>query len=314
MRKAAGERAGSFKNGRTMSAAEGKKVSESRLTMLHRPLPDESNAVGKMYGGHILRHLDGVGSMCAFRHARCPLVTASVDRMQFFAPISLGDIVLFHASVNMVGTSSMEVGIRIETEELFSGEVRHAGTAYMTFVAMDEQGRPRKLPALVPETEDDLRRMSDASRRMTLRRLERRNTGVNAAVKSTHVPFSVLPGNYAICRLSPGSDLPRVPAGQLFSMTRTPEELSLIVSEAESMGQVDFGSDAKIERGYCCFKVEGPLEFDMVGILAGFTTLFAAAGIPVFAMSTFDTDYILMKAEYKEDALAILLSSGYTML
>lgn len=297
-----------------MSATEGKKVSESRLTMLHRPLPDESNAVGKMYGGHILRHLDGVGSMCAFRHARCPLVTASVDRMQFFAPISLGDIVLFHASVNMVGTSSMEVGIRIETEELFTGEVRHAGTAYMTFVAMDGHGKPRALPPLLPETDDDIRRMSDASRRMTLRRLERRNTGVNAAVKSTPVPFSFLPDAYAICRLAPDADLPRVPAGNLFSMTRTPEELSLIVSEADGLDQASAGKDFKIDGGYCCLKVEGPLQFDMVGILAGFTTLFAAAGIPVFAVSTFDTDYILMKESHKKDAVAILLSSGYTML
>lgn len=298
-----------------MIPPEGKKVSESRLTMLHRPLPDESNASGRMYGGHILRHLDGVASMCAFRHARCPLVTASVDRMMFLAPVSLGDILMFHASVNMVGVSSMEVGIRIEQEDIITGDIRHVGTAYLTFVATEACGTPRQLPPLIPETDEDARRMSDASRRMTLRRLERRNTGINAAVKSTHVPFRLLPETFSICRLAPDADLPRVRGGSLFSMCRTPEELSLILAQGDGQASTpDLDPEAAIETGYRCLKVEGPLSFDTVGVLAGFTTLFAAAGIPVFVVSTFDTDYILLKEEHKEDALAILLSAGYTML
>jgi acyl-CoA hydrolase len=137
-------------------------------------LPEDANIVGNVFGGAIMALVDKTAAVAAIRHARSNCVTASIDRVDFREPIHLGELVVLKASVNCVGRSSMEVGVRVEAEELVSGVRRHTNSCYLTFVAVDEQGRPREVPGLVPETDAEKRRYAAAQDRRR-RRLEERN-------------------------------------------------------------------------------------------------------------------------------------------
>jgi acyl-CoA hydrolase len=137
-------------------------------------LPQHSNNLGLVFGGVILAMMDTASAVCAIRHARSTCVTASVDRVDFREPIHLGDLVIMRCSVNYVGRTSMEVGVRVEAEDLQTGNRRHTNSCYLTFVAIDRNGRPIEVPRLVPETEDELRRFEAAKARRQ-RRLEERN-------------------------------------------------------------------------------------------------------------------------------------------
>jgi acyl-CoA hydrolase len=117
--------------------------------------------------------MDKAAAIAAFRHSRASVVTASIDRVDFREPIHPGDLVVMKASVNYAGRSSMEVGVRVEAEELISGRRRHTNSCYLTFVAVDRNGRPIDVPALTPETEDEVRRFEAAKERRR-RRLEER--------------------------------------------------------------------------------------------------------------------------------------------
>lgn len=144
---------------------QAKTVSESLVVMQHAPMPDETNTAGFMHGGHLLKHIDTAAGVAAWRHARCRVVTVSIERMDFLAPIRLEQLLTLTASVNMVGKSSIAVGVRVEAEDLNSGETRHAATCYMTYVAVDENGRPKAVDPLAVETEDEIRRQSKARER-----------------------------------------------------------------------------------------------------------------------------------------------------
>jgi acyl-CoA hydrolase len=124
--------------------------------------------------------VDKAAAVVAFRHARTNCVTASIDRVDFREPIHVGELVTCKASVNFVGTTSMEVGVRVESEDLISGIRRHTNTCYLTFVAIDRNGRPVPVPAIVPETHEQRRRFDGAQARRR-RRLEERQTEVRAA-------------------------------------------------------------------------------------------------------------------------------------
>ncbi|HKY96406.1 MAG TPA: acyl-CoA thioesterase [Gemmatimonadaceae bacterium] len=137
-------------------------------------LPQHSNNLGLVFGGVILAMMDTASAVCAIRHARSTCVTASVDRVDFREPIHLGDLVIMRCSVNYVGRTSMEVGVRVEAEDLQTGNRRHTNSCYLTFVAIDRNGRPIEVPRLVAETEDELRRFEAAKARRQ-RRLEERN-------------------------------------------------------------------------------------------------------------------------------------------
>ena len=137
-------------------------------------LPEDANNLGNVFGGAIMALVDKTAAVAAIRHARSNCVTASIDRVDFREPIHLGDLVVLKASVNYVGRTSMEVGVRVEAEELVSGVRRHTNSCYLTFVAVDEQGRPREVPGLVPETDAEKRRYAAAIERRR-RRLEERN-------------------------------------------------------------------------------------------------------------------------------------------
>ncbi len=145
------------------------KVSESALIASHLMMPQDANIQGNVYGGTILKLMDEIAGVVATRHCRKNVVTASIDQMSFLKPVYIGNLLILKASVNYVGTTSLEVGVRIEAEDLHSGSVVHTGSSYMTFVALDEQGRPSVVPQIVPETTFEKRRYEEARARRAKR-------------------------------------------------------------------------------------------------------------------------------------------------
>ncbi len=137
-------------------------------------MPQHANALGHVFGGVILSMMDTTAAVSAMRHARITCVTASVDRVDFREPIHVGDLVIMQSSVNFVGRTSMEVGIRVETENLLNGLRRHTNSCYLTFVAIDRNGRPVEISPIVPETPEELRRFNAAKERRRRRLEERR--------------------------------------------------------------------------------------------------------------------------------------------
>ncbi|MGH7378750.1 MAG: acyl-CoA thioesterase [Candidatus Methylomirabilales bacterium] len=153
---------------------QAKPVSASRVVLSHVMNPADANPLGSVHGGVILRLVDEAGGVAAVRHARRPAVTVAMDSMTFRSPVPIGSLVTFKASVNYAGTTSMEVGVRVETENLLTGEVRHTSSAYLVYVALDEQGQPSPVPRLIPETEEDRRRIAAAEARMAARLRQRK--------------------------------------------------------------------------------------------------------------------------------------------
>jgi uncharacterized protein (TIGR00369 family) len=148
---------------------EGKTVKESALIMAQVMGPQEVNIAGNVHGGVIMKLIDNAAGVVAWRHARANAVTASIDRLDFLYPVFSGDLVTVKASANMVGKTSMELGVRVETENLNTGEIRHTASAYLTYVALDKAGKPMILPPLILETEEDKRRNREAQSRKELR-------------------------------------------------------------------------------------------------------------------------------------------------
>ncbi|HEX5371402.1 MAG TPA: acyl-CoA thioesterase [Aquabacterium sp.] len=138
-----------------------------RMTVLMTP--DMANFSGNVHGGTILKLLDQVAYACASRYAGCYVVTLSVDQVTFRQPIHVGELVTFLASVNYTGTSSMEIGIKVVTENIRSQVVRHANSCFFTMVAVNDDGQPTPVPPLTPITPDEIRRFSDARLRRQLR-------------------------------------------------------------------------------------------------------------------------------------------------
>ena len=141
---------------------EGKTVRESSVTLSHVMMPQDANPAGSIHGGVITKHIDEAAGVVAFRHTRSNVVTAAIERLSFHHPVFVGNLLTLKASIHMVGDTSMEIGVRAETEDLFTGEVRHTVSAYLTYVALDENGRPQKVPPLILETKDEKRRNREA--------------------------------------------------------------------------------------------------------------------------------------------------------
>jgi acyl-CoA hydrolase len=133
----------------------------------------EANTRGNVHGGAIMRLCDEVAGIAAIRHSGRPAVTAGMDRMTFLHPVRIGDLVTVKATVNAAWRTSMEVGVRVESENLRSAEVRHTSTAYLTMVALDDDGRPTPVPPLAPESPDEERRRREAQLRRDTRLAER---------------------------------------------------------------------------------------------------------------------------------------------
>lgn len=138
-------------------------------------MPPDENARGHVFGGVVLAMMDKAAAVCAIRHARTSCVTVSVDRVDFREPILVGDLIHMKASVNFVGRSSMEIGVRIEAENMLLGTRRHTNSCYVTYVALDREGMPTEVPALVPETDAERRRFAAGRERRRRREEERAN-------------------------------------------------------------------------------------------------------------------------------------------
>ena len=156
-----------------MSELEPKSVKVSQVSTCELVLPEATNTHGAIFGGRVVSLMDIACSIAASRHCRSAVVTASIDEVHFLAPIKLGYVVELHASVNFTARTSMEVGVRVEAENPRTGERSHTASAYLTFVALDEQGRPTPVPPVLAESEAEKRRYQAACRRRA-HRLERR--------------------------------------------------------------------------------------------------------------------------------------------
>lgn len=156
-----------------MSADPPRPVRESVHETSALMMPQDENTGGHVFGGAILAMLDKTAAVCAMRHARKPCVTVSVDRVDFREPIMVGELIIMKASVNWVGRTSLEIGVRVEAENLLTGRRRHTNSCYTTFVALDDNGQPSVVPPLLCETDDEQRRHRAAADRRR-RRLEER--------------------------------------------------------------------------------------------------------------------------------------------
>ena len=145
-----------------------KKVSESKTEMSELMQPRHANFAGTVHGGAILSIADNVAYVCAARHAGPNCVTVSVDRVNFREPIRIGELVTFLASVNYVGKSSMEIGIKIMAEDLRTGKKKHTNSCYFTMVLLDDKGKPKEVPRLIPETPEEKRRYDQGRKRREL--------------------------------------------------------------------------------------------------------------------------------------------------
>jgi len=148
-------------------------ISDSRVLISELMLPSHSNFAGKIHGGYILNLMDQIAFACASKHSGHYCVTASVDTVDFLNPIEIGELVTMKASVNYTGRSSMVVGIRVESENIQDGFVKHCNSSYFTMVARSEQGETVQVPELILHTENDVRRFMKAIKRKEMRKNDR---------------------------------------------------------------------------------------------------------------------------------------------
>lgn len=140
-----------------------KKVKDSQVQMIELVLPNDTNMLGNLLGGRLMHWIDIAAALAASRHCNNIAVTAAVDNLQFHNPIKLGDIVRLKASVNRAFRTSMEVGVKVEVEDIYSGSIFHSNSAYLTFVNVYKPtGKPIPVAPIVPETEDEKRRFEQA--------------------------------------------------------------------------------------------------------------------------------------------------------
>jgi uncharacterized protein (TIGR00369 family) len=146
---------------------------ERRLVLTHLMMPADANYMGNIHGGIIMKLIDEAAAACAYRFCRAHVLTAAIDRIDFHHPVHVGDLVRLRAHVNHAGHTSMEVGVRVEAEDLRSAQVTHTNSAYVVLVAVGDDGRPVPVPTLVPETDEEQAWVAAAQRRR-LKRLQER--------------------------------------------------------------------------------------------------------------------------------------------
>ena len=153
---------------------EGKPVRESISDYSELALPNDANGLGNVLGGTVMHLVDLCAAMAAMRHARTPVVTASVDSLHFLHPVRIGQLIMLRSSVNRVFRTSMEVGVYVLTENLLTGERLHTCSAYLTFVALDNERKATVIPPVIPETEEEKRRYREAGERREYRLAQRK--------------------------------------------------------------------------------------------------------------------------------------------
>jgi len=163
---------------------DNKKVIDSSVVFRQLMSPQDANIAGNVHGGVIMKAIDNAAGVAAIRHCRSNAVTASIDHMDFHSPVFIGDILTIKASLNLVGTSSCEVGVRVEAETVLTGKMRHVASAYLTFVSLDENLKPRLMPQLLFETENEKRRNREAIVRKKIRLNEKKQ--IKACSENPH--------------------------------------------------------------------------------------------------------------------------------
>ena len=147
-------------------------VASTQSEMTEIILPNDTNTLGNLLGGRLMHFIDLTGAMAAYRHSRTHVVTAAMDHIDFIQPVHLGDLLTLKSSVNRAFSTSMEVGVKVWAENAQTGTALHVASAYLVFVAIDKNGRRQKVPQLLPETPNELRRYADALRRREHREAE----------------------------------------------------------------------------------------------------------------------------------------------
>ncbi len=150
-----------------------KTVSESKLMIVQQMVQADANLAGNVHGGVIMKLIDSTAGLVAARHASSNVVTASIDRLDFYHPVYVGELLKINASINYAGTTSMEIGARVQAENVMTGESRHTASAYLTYVALDKNGKPSKIPPLGLTNEEEERRNQEAAERRKIRLAER---------------------------------------------------------------------------------------------------------------------------------------------
>ncbi len=146
-----------------------KTIKESAVEMTEIVMPQDTNTLGTIFGGRVMQWMDIAAAICGFRHCRTAVVTASVDTVSFLCPIRTGNIVSVKASVNYTSHTSMEIGVRVDAEDALTGEKKHSVSAYFTFVAVDERGKPIAVPKINPKTVEEKKRCKEAEQRRKIR-------------------------------------------------------------------------------------------------------------------------------------------------
>jgi len=167
---------------------EPRPVSASRSVLTHWMGPTDANIAGSVHGGAVMRLCDEAAATAAVRHCRQMVVTAAMGRMTFLLPIRLGQLLTFRASVNAVWRTSMEVGVRVEAEDIATGALQHTNSAYLTMVAVDATGSPFQVPPLVIEAEEDRRREREAQLRRQSALAERETILAERRARGEDVP------------------------------------------------------------------------------------------------------------------------------
>src|SRR5580658_3597888 len=156
---------------------EGKPARESASEYCELALPNDANGLGNVLGGKVMHLVDLAAAMAAPRHARRPVVTASVDSLHFLHPVRIGQLIILRSSVNRVFRTSMEVGVHVQAENMMTGHRLHTCSAYLTFVALDENGKSTAIPLVSPETDEEQRRYRQAGERREYRLALRNRLG-----------------------------------------------------------------------------------------------------------------------------------------
>jgi acyl-CoA hydrolase len=154
--------------------AAGKPVRESQSEMTELVLPNDTNPLGGLLGGRLMHLVDIAAALAGHRHSRSYLVTASVDHLDFKHPVKMGQFVVLKSSVNRVWNTSMEIGVKVFAEDILTGQRLHTCSAYLTFVALDEQGKRHSIVPVIPETAEEIRRYEQAGERRAQRLAHRR--------------------------------------------------------------------------------------------------------------------------------------------
>ncbi|MBO9309060.1 MAG: acyl-CoA thioesterase [Chloroflexi bacterium] len=166
------------------TAIAGRTVAESRVQLVQFMRPEHANALGNVHGGEIMKLVDEAGALAAMRHARTAVVTVAMDSMTFTEPIRIGALLTVSAELTYVGNTSMEARVEVIAENPITGERKHTNTAYLVYVALDESGRPKRVPPLIATTEEERARLAEGAARQAERKRRRAAASVRASAES----------------------------------------------------------------------------------------------------------------------------------